>query len=98
MGMLPKPLSNEELAALRKKAQPQPQTAAATAEQVAYETGIKSLGPIVKRIETLEAQLTELKAQFTKAAEDAAAFATALDEANAKIEKLEKAAKTPKQS
>ena len=57
MGQLPKPLSPLELENLRKKAQGQPQQARpATAAEVAYETGIKGLGPVVSRIEALEAQ------------------------------------------
>lgn len=64
MGVLPKPLSNDELNAIRKKAQAaqSPSALPPTAEQVAYDCGIKGLIPVVKRIEALEAQVKELTA------------------------------------
>ncbi len=65
MGVLPKPLSNDELNAIRAKAQAaqNPQAKPVTAEQVGYETGIKALVPVVERIEVLEAQVKELLAR-----------------------------------
>lgn len=68
MGQLPKPLSNDELNAIRAKAQAaqNPQAKPATAEDVAYETGIKGLIPVVKRIETLEGQVKELLTRVDK--------------------------------
>jgi hypothetical protein len=62
MGVLPPPISNEELNRIRAKAQAaqSPSAEPPTAEQVAYDCGIKGLIPVVKRIETLEAQVAEL--------------------------------------
>jgi hypothetical protein len=65
MGQLPKPLSPAQLDALRVKAQGQPaQARPATAAEVAYETGIRGLGPIVERIQALETQNKELSARM----------------------------------
>jgi hypothetical protein len=68
MGVLPKPLSNDELNAIRKKAQAAqaPSAEPPTAEQVAYDCGIKGLIPVVKRIEALEAQVKDLTAKLTE--------------------------------
>ncbi len=65
---LPKPLSNEELNAIRAKAKAaqSPQTKPATAEDVGYETGIKGLIPVVKRIEELEATVKDLADRVEK--------------------------------
>lgn len=62
MGILPKPLSNEELNAIRAKAQAAqaPDAPPQTAEQIAYSIGLKSLIPVLKRIEALERQVKEL--------------------------------------
>jgi len=83
MGMLPKPMSNEELAALRRKAQglDAPAAGPATAEQIAYETGIKGLVAVVQRIEVLEKQVNELKEQLATAAKNGAALKKQLEEA-----------------
>ena len=64
MGVLPKPLSNEQLNEIRRKAQAaqSPSAEPPTAEQVAYDCGIKGLVPIVKRFEALERQVNELTA------------------------------------
>ena len=62
MGKLPKPLSPKELEDLRIKAQgTQAPAKPATAAQVAYETGISALAPVVARIEVLEKQVAELE-------------------------------------
>jgi hypothetical protein len=64
MGVLPPPLSNEALQAIRKKAQAaqSPSAEPPTAEQVAYDCGIKGLIPVIQRIEALERQVKELTA------------------------------------
>ena len=59
MGQLPRPLSNEELQALRDKAAVKPATKPATASEIAYESGIKVLGPVVQRVELLEKKVTD---------------------------------------
>ena len=68
MGTLPKPLSNDELNAIRAKAiaAQNPQAKPATAEDVGYETGIRSLIPIVKRIEALEATMKDMADRVEK--------------------------------
>ena len=68
MGTLPKPLSNDELNAIRAKAQAaqNQQAKPATAEDVGYETGIRSLIPIVKRIEALEATMKDMADRVEK--------------------------------
>ena len=65
---LPKPLSNEELNAIRAKAQAaqNPQAKPVTAEQVGYETGIKALVPVVERIEVLEATMKDMADRVEK--------------------------------
>ncbi len=91
MGQLPRPLSNQELEAIRKKAQGQSAPAApATAAEVAYESGIKSLGPVVARIEKLEAQVKELQDALATAAKNGA-------EIKALLEASKREPKSPKE-
>jgi hypothetical protein len=69
MGRLPKPLSNEELENIRRKAQGQDANvvgAKQTAEQIAYETGIKGLLPLVQRVEEAERKLEVLEKEVEK--------------------------------
>jgi len=61
MGQLPRPLSAKELEALRKKAAPNTESAPVTAESIAYESGIRSLGSVVLRVEALERKTKELE-------------------------------------
>lgn len=99
MGMLPKPLSNEELAAIRRKAQAPQQvnTAPATAAEVAYESGIKVLGPVVARIEKLEAQVKELQEALAAAAKNGAEIKALLEAAAAPAVKPVVSTSTSKQ-
>ena len=84
MGQLPRPLSNQELDAIRKKAQGGTQvlsTVPTTAEQVGYETGIRGLIPVVARIEKLEAQVKGLQEQLAAAAKNGAEIKALLEAA-----------------
>jgi hypothetical protein len=84
MGQLPKPLSPAELDALRKKASPAAQQQApVTSAEVAYETGIKALGPVVARIEKLEQQMKNLEAALATAARNGAELKALLEAATA---------------
>ncbi len=92
MGQLPRPLSNQELEAIRKKAQTpgQASTQPATAAEVAYDSGVKALGPVVARIEKLEAQVKELQDALATAAKNGA-------EIKALLEASKREPKSPKE-